>query len=101
MKFTYDLPDLNKTIKHNWQTILIKLYNDEKICGIYGLFHKNKLVYVGQSRHVYKRIKQHQRTKKIPFTHYSIFKTSCKRAEMSIIESIYINYYSPLYNKEI
>ncbi len=65
------------------------------IAGVYFLFNnRNKIVYVGRSVNIEKRVYQHFIQKKKKFTSYSFIQT----AHAEYLEIQYIKEYSPLYN---
>ena len=66
-------------------------------CGIYFLFDKNELVYIGQSINCLSRIAEHENCKK--FDSYYILK--CEREQLSEIEAVYIERYKPRYNSQV
>lgn len=68
----------------------------DKICGIYFLYHKNELVYVGQSTNCISRILAHERDSDKEFDVYEI--AECKESDLNILELFYIEKYSPKYN---
>ena len=69
----------------------------ETACGIYFLFHRNKLVYVGSSTNCFARFASHENDKK--FDEYFIIDTSkLSRKEMYELESKYISKFTPPLN---
>jgi len=64
------------------------------IVGIYFLFNKKELVYIGKSTDIVARIQQHKVDK--VFTHYSYFK--CPRKNLDILERLNIKKYNPKLN---
>ena len=54
MEFKYNLPSLKKLKKHP-----LRKRSDVIKSGVYALFYKEELVYVGQSFDVYRRLYEH------------------------------------------
>lgn len=65
------------------------------IIGIYLLKRKNKVVYVGQSKNVHRRIGQH---KDKTFDSYEIIE--CSESLLNCTEEFYILSHNPIYNKK-
>lgn len=64
-------------------------------CGVYFLYDKGELVYIGQSNNVYGRIGQHIREGKKRFDDFRIYETSdCVR-----LEGLLIGLLHPKYNR--
>lgn len=79
---------------------LTSYYNKRKLPGVYVLWYKRKVVYVGQSKDIEKRIKVHQRDHTAwKWNMFSVI-TGELEYERRMIEAMLINYYQPLYNKE-
>lgn len=64
-----------------------------KVCGVYFLIDKNKVVYVGQSQDVYSRIAQHCDKQ---FDRYAF--VVCPQKDLDAIESLYIHVLQPPLN---
>lgn len=71
----------------------------EGVNGVYFLTNKGKIVYVGQSGDISKRIKQHIKEGIKIFDSFSFLK--CGIRETSWQEARFINMYKPIYNKVI
>jgi len=69
------------------------LKNDYRISGIYFLIHKNKIVYIGRTTHLFSRVTQHQ----IKWDSVRIIQCSYK--ECSKYEKRWIKKFMPKYNK--
>jgi hypothetical protein len=73
----------------------------KKIIGVYFLFYKKELVYIGQSVDIEKRIQEHTQNK--VFDEYS-YKRVCER-DLNKVEKACIEYYNPklniVFNKKI
>lgn len=63
--------------------------------GVYFLFYNEKLIYIGQSKHILLRFDQHLLTKK--FTSFSYIKCTTNH-EASTLEREFINKYNPPLN---
>lgn len=84
----------------------------EKICGIYSyrdLKEGYKIVYIGQSRDIYRRHRSHYRDEKYnqpidkailkdPKRYTLYIEELCTEDELNILEQKYISEYSPKYN---
>lgn len=68
--------------------------------GIYFLIKDNKIVYVGQSVNIFKRIKNHKRTKDFDYYNY-ILLPEVSDNRLNDVEMKYIAAFSPKYNKQI
>lgn len=81
--------------KNEFYSYLISLPKDLKVQGVYFLYFRNEVVYVGKSNNIYRRFMEHRASKRwnmykfIPI----LDKTLC-----SITELYYINKYKPKYN---
>lgn len=80
---------------------LLKNSYKAKIKGIYFLYRKNTIVYVGSSYNLYKRFNNHfyQKLKNFDSWGYIEFSKNVTKAELLEKEDFYINKYDPLYNK--
>lgn len=67
--------------------------------GIYFLIYHKSVVYIGQSKDVHTRIKSHKYEKKKVFDELRIIK--CAENRLTHYEHRLINYFKPLYNKEM
>lgn len=72
-------------------------FNNTVIRGIYYLFNKWELVYVGQSDNILRRLNQHTDKE---FDEFSYFKVD-KWIDLERIEAEEINKYLPKYNKSL
>ena len=75
-----------------------KISEHDQTSGVYLLFDKDEIVYVGQGICAEQRVKTHIGSDKI-FDSYHI--TYCKKEEMNRIEADYICKYTPKYNRRI
>lgn len=66
--------------------------------GVYFLLDKNKIVYIGVSNSIYRRLVQHF-NKKLPFTHYWCF-GGMPEMFVEAIESYYIHKFKPSLNEK-
>jgi len=66
-------------------------------CGIYFLINNGEIVYIGQSVNFESRIASHIKDNEKQFTHYSY--DICQEKDLTIMEALYIKYFSPVYNK--
>src|SRR5688572_12201388 len=67
-RYKHDIPirDFAK-----WQDLIRK---KARGCGLYALYSKQRLVYVGLATgSIRSRVKAHQQRKRVPFTHFSVF----------------------------
>ncbi len=71
--------------------------SDLEICGIYCLWHKQTLVYIGQSQSIIERIFKHKYDKE--FDGFTCFK--CDKEELNEVESRLILEHQPIYNKSV
>jgi len=72
------------------------------VYGIYNIFNKDELIYIGKTINFQSRLRNHMSTKtwKNEITHISI--AECKnKIDMDIYEKYYINKLNPKYNKAI
>ena len=61
--------------------------------GVYFLFNKDKIVYVGMSSRIYERVKKHIKDKYFDcYCFISVF------GKCSMVEDFYIRKYKPIYN---
>lgn len=61
---------------------------DEPSCGVYCLWWRDGLQYVGLSNHIGVRLLQHWRAGKIRFDHYSY--VECRESVLPFVEAAYI-----------
>ena len=62
-----------------WQDLLRKRARG---CGLYALYSKKKLIYVGLATNsIRARLRSHSRNSKIPFTHFSVFLVTGRSTE--------------------
>lgn len=73
---------------------LLKKQTSKNICGIYFLYKKNKLVYIGQSISILSRIYSHLNKKSFDSFSY----IECKRERLNHLEYLYIYHLNPLLN---
>lgn len=66
------------------------------ICGVYFLFHNERLVYIGKSLNIQTRISNHITENVKLFTSFSFVKNSPRN--ISALEEAYIEAYKPKYN---
>lgn len=64
--------------------------------GVYFLIKNNKIIYVGQSVNIFRRIMDHLPTKR--FDKFSYIR--CKKENLDIIESLYIHHIKPPQNAD-
>lgn len=67
-------------------------------CGIYFLIRAEKIVYVGQSTNVLRRISRHM-DNRVEFDSFSI--TPCQREQLNELEAIYITAFYPHLNTSL
>jgi len=79
--------------------VLLKSSETDKICGIYCLFSKQHLSYVGQSVNVRLRIATHRSEGRIPFDDAVVFK--CMPGDMDELESVLIRNLLPDFNRAL
>lgn len=65
---------------------------------IYFLIYKNKVVYVGKTTNIYKRIGDHQADREKKFNRFSYIK--CKESEVDELEILYAIKFNPIHNKK-
>jgi hypothetical protein len=70
-----------------------------RICGIYFLVNRGKIMYVGQSVHIISRVIQHTYGKKALFDDRAVFFLRCEKEELNDEEERYINMFRPPLNK--
>ncbi len=73
----------------------IRLKKNFMISGVYFLFDENEIVYIGQSRNIYRRINHHTRFKWGSFS----FIEAKEGRESRELEKHYIDKFKPKYNK--
>ncbi|MCK4329382.1 GIY-YIG nuclease family protein [candidate division WOR-3 bacterium] len=74
--------------------------------GVYILYDKNEMVYIGQSKHIEYRIAEHavitdKHHGKIEFDSYSIFKIDGSKEDREAVEVVLIKMCKPKYNKAV
>lgn len=79
-----------------YEAILGFVRDTPSFSGIYFLFDGDEIVYVGQSKNVWKRLAQHSKDKL--FNGYTVL--SCDPASLDDIEKHYIKEFSPKYNQQ-
>jgi excinuclease UvrABC nuclease subunit len=74
-------------------------YEEPKYCGVYFLIYRNKVVYVGQSIDIKRRINDHVKKREIKFTHWYCqqYDSDVARTEK---ERYFIVLLKPKHNKE-
>lgn len=80
----------------NKNEILDKSKNNLSLIGIYFLIKNNKIVYVGQSVNIFKRIADHIRSEKMDFDSYSF--ENYPKKNLNLIEAEYIIKFEPKLN---
>ncbi len=73
-------------------------YENSNISGIYFLFKKNRVIYIGKSNKLISRLFTHCKNVDIDFDEISYIK--CNDKECNIGEVLYIDHYKPIENKE-
>jgi len=68
------------------------------ICGIYFLIHEKKVIYVGQSTNIMKRLYEHKIRKSFKRIFTSYFIVECDSSELTRLEYAYIKKISPSLN---
>jgi len=103
MKFNYTLPDLRKMKKYP-----LRRRNDALKCGVYAIFYKEQIVYIGQSTNIYRRLNEHIKEFSGVLVNYNFYELPNSdnfatyrqiRQELNIIEDIYIRWYNPIKNR--
>jgi hypothetical protein len=69
----------------------------ERLCGIYFLFFIKDLVYIGQSRDIFARIRSHMKEGQKQFTRFAYIE--CLQVDLDSVERDLILTYKPRYNK--
>lgn len=82
--------DLNLLDKHS--------SNRFKIPGVYFLYRKNDIVYIGSSKDIFNRLEYHYKDEVKVFDSYSYVEIN--ENEYEIMERFLINKYLPIYNKD-
>ena len=67
-----------------------------EVVGVYFLVKDEKIVYIGQSTNIFKRLYEHKKDKTKVWDSYSYIE--CSAGELDIVESLYIFKYEPIYN---
>lgn len=67
-----------------------------EVVGVYFLIQNEKIVYIGQSTNIFKRLYEHKKDKDKSWDAYSYIE--CSAGELDIVESMYIFKYEPIYN---
>lgn len=70
--------------------------NKSKICGVYFLFLKNKLVYIGKSVDIKARLKKHRKNKE--FDEYTFIVMPEK--SIDLYERFFLDKYQPILNND-
>jgi len=65
----------------------------EKLCGVYFLVKKDRVIYVGQSLHVYSRVNTHHNEGQKKFDSWCYI--PCERSQLNLLESLYIHFLQP------
>ena len=70
--------------------------DQNRIVGIYFLYHEHELVYIGKSINCIHGIFQHEKDEEKIFDYYEI--SECKKADLDLLEDYYIQKHLPKYN---
>ncbi len=68
--------------------------------GIYFLFHKGKLIYIGKSKDAISRIYQHREQKRFSFDSYVIYPFPGPTEMLELAELLYIDKFKPVFNRQ-
>jgi len=68
--------------------------------GIYFLIKNSKIIYIGESENLMRRIAEHINSSEINFDSFAILATENNRATRNKLERLYINKFNPWYNKK-
>ncbi|MDE1545956.1 GIY-YIG nuclease family protein [Dechloromonas agitata] len=85
---------LDASIAYSADEIIANSRSLEKTCGVYFLVKEERIIYVGKSRDVYKRIGQHEKTKQ--FDRITVIE--CSERDVDRLELIYIEKFKPILN---
>lgn len=77
---------------------LPRLLPNQSMSGIYFLFKDGECIYIGQSRQVYVRVREHRTTKGPTRAFDSYSWVRCDIENLDRIEQWYIEKFSPIYN---
>lgn len=78
------------------KTIVARATSIRKVCGIYFLVAGSRVIYVGQSRHIFERVAGHIRKDSIPFE--AFYYIQCPPAKLLELEMAYIKALKPARN---
>ena len=98
----YKLITFNNSIKSNWKNFKHINGVETQILskGIYFLYYGNQMVYIGSSRNLHSRIKQHSsKSSNKQWTDVICHELNdCSKTELLKFEKRLINYFKPFYN---
>lgn len=66
--------------------------------GVYVLYHEDRIVYIGYSKQLYKRVRSHCTSKKILWDRFEKYVIGCELMSRFIEENLIV-YYKPMYNQ--
>lgn len=67
-----------------------------EVIGVYFLICDGKIVYIGQSVNIFKRLYEHKKDQTKIWDKYAYIE--CEAGELDIVEALYIFKYEPIYN---
>lgn len=67
-----------------------------EVVGVYFLIKDGKIVYIGQSTNIFKRLYEHKKDMQKQWDSYAYIE--CSAGELDIVESLYMFKYEPIYN---
>ena len=79
---------------YSLEEILNKSTPLPETCGVYFLIHNEVIVYVGQSKNVYRRTDTHKKDKN--FDRITVIE--CLESDLDKVENFYINKFKPILN---
>jgi len=86
----------SSSILYTEESIVSKAFTEQNTSGIYFLIKNKKIVYVGQSVSVYKRIPEH-----VDKDFDSYYWIRCPKHKLNSVETLYIHLFKPCLNKFI
>lgn len=104
--YTDEINALKQTKSKSNPKVDIELTEGKKIQGkyfstpcIYILYWKKQMVYVGQTKNLYRRLYEHYENKEKRFTHFEVYKHIKDETERTTLEAALIKKHKPRFNK--
>jgi hypothetical protein len=82
-----------------YKNIVDSAIGRSELCGVYFLILGGEVVYIGQSKNVYRRIGRHCDDEKVEFDSFNVL--PCHESRLDELESAYISALMPLFNMSL